>query len=138
MAAVVDLQFLARDIRIFYPWEAELPVDLLVAGGLDTARIADLANAPLVRVAKTGGQVISAYLSTVETPQCHRLESLAVLPDWRNRGVGSWMVGHALGVSESRGAREFRARAGTGADGLLARLRFERAGEDWLMRLEPE
>lgn len=148
MTATVDLKFLARGLRIFYPWEEELPVDLLVAGGLPAERLPGLSDQPLVRIAKVdrgrGESVtIGAYLTVVITPARHRLEALAVDPAWRRRGVGSWLVGHALGVSESRGAREVEAPAGTAADGLFERLGFvrrdaEAGGSMWLMRIDPE
>lgn len=120
-----------------------MPVDLLVEGGLSAERISGLRGAPLIRVAKTGmeqdeGRIVGVYLCTVLTPARHRLEALAVDRAWRQRGIGSWLVGHALGVSESRGAREFEARAGTAADGLLERLGFVRQESIWLFRIDPE
>jgi GNAT superfamily N-acetyltransferase len=138
MVISIDLKFLAEDVRIFYPLEGESPAQMLVSGGLDASFLPRLAREPLIRVAKHRGEIIGAFLSSQIGAEVHRLEALAVCAPFRRRGVGSWLVGHAIGVSESRGARTFLARANTGADGLFRRLGFQIEAADWVMRIDPE
>ncbi len=138
MTQRVDLQFLSRDVRIYFPLRDEYPVDLLVQGGLAEEDHPDLSQKPFLRVAKCRGEVVGVYYSRVITPTRHQMESLAVNPPWRGRGIGSWLVGHALGVSESRGAKELAARANTSADGLFQRLHFVRVYDNWQMNIDPE
>jgi len=138
MPVVIDLRFLAEDIRIYYPLRGEMPAELLLSGCLDESLLPRLSQEPLIRVAKLHGEVIGAYLSTEVSAQIHRLEALAVLAPFRRRGIGSWLVGHALGVSETRGARTCLACANTEADGLFRRLGFQHEEDQWVMRIDSE
>lgn len=133
-----DLEFLAHELQIFYPWAAELPVDLLRLGGLAPELESKLVGQPMIRVAKIERRIVGVYLTVAESDTRHRLIALAVLPEERGRGIGSWLVGHALGVSETRGAREVTVSAGTPADGIFERLRFTRDADQWRMAIDPE
>ncbi len=84
-----------RKVKVYRPFVEDLPEDLV---GAD-AELDD------VRVAKLDGVVIGAYrLARVDT---HRFEikALGVYERHRGKGVGRWLLGHALGIVESRGGR---------------------------------
>ena len=37
--------------------------------------------------------------------ETYLLHGLVVDPSWRKQGLGRWLVGHAIGVAESKGGR---------------------------------
>ncbi|MCP5182148.1 MAG: GNAT family N-acetyltransferase [Pseudomonadales bacterium] len=133
-----DLAFLTRKVRIYFPFATEFPAEMLALGGLPEARINEARSLPLVRVAKTGGEVIGAYLIAPEAGPRYRLEALAVVPAYRGRGVGSWLIGHAIGVAEAKGGRIIVCTAGTPADSLLDRLGFTCTSGERVLELTPE
>lgn len=57
----------------------------------------------LMRIAKDGEHVLGGYL--LEAPRW-KLVRLGVVPEARRQGLGYWLLGHAVGVAESRGATE--------------------------------
>lgn len=84
-----------QQVKVYRPFPSEVPADLV---GAD-AEVDD------VRVAKLDGVVIGAYwLARIDA---HRFEikALAVYGRHRGQGVGRWLLGHALGIIESRGGR---------------------------------
>ena len=88
-----------RDFPIFSPRTNEWPPSWLASEKLPTV---DLDN---IRVAKNGEEVIGAY-------EVERLESTVFLikwvivePNYRRRGLGSWLLAHAIGIIESKGGR---------------------------------
>ncbi len=130
-------RFLSKEVSIYYPYAEEIPYDLLKEAGADPARVANLSHEPFVRVAKHTGQVIGVYLMSQLDAQTFRLDALAVESAFRNRGLGSWLVGHAIGVSESRGGRRVlvtRPYAG----GLLGRQGFEPQAGGQVLTITPE
>ncbi len=130
-------RFLSKEVSIYYPYAEEIPYDLLEDAGADPERVANLSNEPFIRVAKHSGQVIGVYLLSQLDAQTFCLDALAVAPAFRNRGLGSWLVGHAIGVSESRGGRRVvvpRPYAG----GLLARQGFAAQDPGQVLTITPE
>lgn len=103
-----------RDLRLFEPFPGELPVDLVGAGDPAT-----------VRVAKLDGAAIGAYRLRRAADARFVLAALGVHPPYRGRGAGRWLLGHALGVAESKGGRSVLAWA---ADCPKARRFLQRAG----------
>ena len=83
-----------RDLGMFEPFPGELPVDLVGAGDPAT-----------VRVAKLDGAVVGAYRLRRLAATRFLLAALGVHPPYRGRGAGRWLLGHALGVAESKGGR---------------------------------
>lgn len=83
-----------RDLGLFQPFPGELPVDLVGAGDPQT-----------VRVAKLDGAVVGAYRLRRLAATRFLLAALGVHPPYRGRGAGHWLLGHALGVAESKGGR---------------------------------
>ena len=62
----------------------------------------------LMRIAKDSEIVLGGYL--LKKPEADSLTwqilRVAVLTEARGQGLGFWLVGHAVGVAESRGAAE--------------------------------
>lgn len=83
-----------RDLGMFEPFPGELPVDLVGAGDPEA-----------VRVAKLDGAVVGAYRLRRLAATRFLLAALGVRPAYRGRGAGRWLLGHALGVAESKGGR---------------------------------
>ena len=107
-----------QDLRVFEPFAAELPADIVGPG--------DPAS---VRVAKLDGVVLGGYRLERLRGVRFALRALGVYARYRGHGVGRWLLGHALGVAESKGGRcveapaagcslrRFLLRAGFVADG---------------------
>ena len=91
-----------RDVHIYRPYGDEVPWELLE--GL----VPEDADLDCMRVAKHGEQVVGAYLSTRTDPNTFTIEALIVDHPFRRCGIGRWLLGHALGVAESKGARAVR------------------------------
>ena len=72
-------------------------------------------------------------LSAIRFELCN----LAVAPGLRGKGLGRWLLGHAIGLSETKGGREILVRR-TPLRGLFRRTGFVADGEDLLLRLTPE
>ncbi len=118
-------RFDPRKVPVFRAYRDEIPWELLPAGDIDPE---------WVRVAKLDGEVVGAYAVHPVTPLQFRIDGVAVAPPWRNQGLGSWLLRHAIGVCETKGAREIVAspkpatticvQAGFQREGNLLRLRF--------------
>lgn len=91
--------FTWRDVEVSTPKPAEVPVDIVGAH----------AAAENVRIATLRGQLIGAYHMVRLDRECFAIRALAVRAAARGGGVGRWLLGHALGVAESRGGRHVRA-----------------------------
>lgn len=89
-----------RDYRIFRPREDECPHILL---GLSRDEPVELDD---IRVAKHHDNVVAAYKFTRLSALKFEIDRLGVSESYRNRGLGSWMLAHAIGIIESKGGRE--------------------------------
>ena len=58
----------------------------------------------LLRVAKIGTRTVAGYglTSATEARGNFCLDWIAVVPELRRQGVGRWVMGHAMGVAESK------------------------------------
>ena len=83
-----------RNVRVFPPFANEVPHDI-VGGDFDLDD---------VRVAKLDGRVIGAY-RLMPAGSVFRIRILVVYEGHRRRGVGRWLLRHALGIAEARGGR---------------------------------
>ena len=118
------------DVTVYRPFPGEVPCDLV---GVD---------APLddVRIAKVGGpgsksRVVGAYRLVQVDAERFAIRALGVYPPYRGVGIGRWLLGHAIGIAESRGARVIDAK---GPPGFLQPVGFKpRAGGHRLV-LTPE
>ena len=138
MAQVTD-DFRPQDVEIYRPYADEIPWELLSLTEQDEADLLDSVDADFIRVAKYQDQAIAAYVIDPESPTLYVLKNLAVDPGWRRRGLGRWLLGHAIGISESKGAREILVRqAPRQARGLFERVGFQAEGDDLRLVLMPE
>lgn len=136
--------FSARDAKILRPYADEVPWDLLEAAGGAERVLREVLQLNLLRVAKFGDQTVGGYGIRPLSPTSFELVVLTVANAFRRKGLGRWLLGHAIGLAESRGAREIvvrgqshpsLARAGSS---FLAEFGFSAHGPDWLLTLTPE
>lgn len=116
-----------RDIVVLPPEPGSPPEDWVGA----RATPAD------VRVAWVGGRAVGAYRIVRLEATLFEIAALTVAEPWRRRGVGTWLLRHALGLAESRGARAVQARPG-GAAAFFARSGFAPGPERMRLELVPE
>lgn len=115
-----------RDIEVFRPYPDELPISLFEGESLSEAGIDRWLNAETLRIAKLGTEVWGAYAMDRLNATRFHLHGVIVDRPHRNQGLGRWMVGHAIGVAESKGGRHLQSR---GRAQLYRRLGFvERDG----------
>jgi N-acetylglutamate synthase-like GNAT family acetyltransferase len=126
-----------RHLETFRPWDHEMPWDLLLSVDADRAILEQVVALELVRVAKLEGRIVGAYGIRPQTPTCYELVTLVVEEGWRGRAFGRWLLGHALGLAESRGGREVLVR-GQHHAAFLQRFGFEPSGSDLRLELTPE
>lgn len=105
--------FRGQDATVYRPFADEHPWEVLadpaVPGddGPGWAEVwAPAAALDLVRVAKFEGRIIGAYGIRPLTPTRFELVALRVAPGYRRSGLGRWLLGHAIGLAEAKGARE--------------------------------
>ncbi|MCR9260096.1 MAG: GNAT family N-acetyltransferase [Pseudomonadaceae bacterium] len=99
------MAFKLREIEVFRPYSTEVPEDLLWSMNFSEQEIDRWLNCDLLRVAKLGEQVMGVYAMDVADGVTYVLHGVVVAPSARKQGLGRWLVGHALGVAESKGAR---------------------------------
>lgn len=144
--------FNLREVRVYRPYPDEIPCWLV--SGEDADEQPDGEHA---RVAKLGGEVIGGYVVVARSPLCYELGNLVVARDFRRRGLGRWLLGHAIGLAESKGGRELLAVCGGGclagegrasesraarrsvaARGFLRAMGFQPRGSDLVFAFTPE
>jgi GNAT superfamily N-acetyltransferase len=134
-----------RDVHIFRPYPDEVPWDLLTSApqadvespeALEAA-LAAVLELNLVRVARYGERVVGAYGIRPLAATRFELVVLVVAEGYRRQGLGRWLLGHALGLAESKGAREVLMR-GQDYRRFLERTGFVPRGGDLLLTLSPE
>jgi GNAT superfamily N-acetyltransferase len=126
-------RFRARDAEIFRPYPDEIPWELLP----DDAASDTYPENARMRVAKFDGQVIGVYVIGPVDVLCWRLLDLVVARGYRRRGLGRWLLGHAIGLAESKGAREILVQ-GRARRRFFASVGFEDHGADLKLTLTPE
>ena len=113
--------FSYRDVEVYPPYAHEDPAHLVGVA----------ADGELVRVAKLDGRVIGAYRLARTGETSYTIRAVVVDENHRGRGVGRWLLGHAIGIAELKGgrvvdaplaAREFFAKAGFKPAGDMLRL----------------
>ena len=118
--------FTYRDVRVYRPFPGETPYHLVGAG----------ADHDTVRIAKLDGEIIGAYRLVGVGSVRICIAALVVVEDCRGRGVGRWLLGHALGIAESGGGRLIDAPCG--APEFFLKAGFERCASGLRLRLTPE
>jgi len=129
--------FRAQDASIYRPYPDEVPWELLLLGDPDEERVTGYLDTDYMRVAKDGETVAGAYVVEAESAIRYALRNLVVAPGYRRKGLGAWLLGHAIGLSESKGAREIVIHD-TRPRSFFTRVGFVADGRDLLLRLEPE
>lgn len=94
-----------REVEVFRPYANEVPEDLLWAEDFPPDTVERWLAAEMVRIAKRGEQVLGIYALDRGDGLTYILHGVVVAPGWRKQGLGRWLVGHAIGVAESKGAR---------------------------------
>jgi GNAT superfamily N-acetyltransferase len=108
--------------EVFRPTSEEMVWNLLPEGcALD--RVPDRGSDVHLRVARLEGQIIGTYVVEALDTLTYRVVWIAVEEAFRGHGLGSWLLGHAIGISESKGARLINAPAGYPGT-LLTRIGF--------------
>jgi len=126
-----------RDVEVFRPYANEVPEHLLWAEQLSEAQVERWLSADMIRIAKKDEQILAMYAMDRGDGTTYLLQGLVVAPAWRRQGLGRWLVGHAIGVAEAKGARHLRF-AGRGASRFFGSIGFVRDGDGQRFDLIPE
>ena len=116
-----------RDLVIAPPDEGDIPVCLVGPG----AAVAD------VREARLDGRLVGAYRIERLGRTHFRMVAVVVVPVWRHRGFGTWLLRHAIGLAESRGARVIDTPPAD-AEAFFGASGFVRSGAGMRLALTPE
>ncbi|NJN50471.1 MAG: GNAT family N-acetyltransferase [Gammaproteobacteria bacterium] len=108
------------------PLPDETPWPLLLDADPSRERIEGYLNDELTRVAKFGDVVVGVYVMVWIDRASMELKNIAVRTDCQGQGLGRWLLGHALGLAESKGAR--RVEVGTGNSSLDNLEFYQRGG----------
>ena len=114
-----------RDIEVFKPYPNELPDALLEAEGLDEDATSKWFDAETLRIAKIGAEVLGAYAMDRIDEVNFELHGVVVAHNVRKQGLGRWLVGHAIGVAESKGGRHLHTHT-MGGSRIFQKLGFSR------------
>lgn len=128
-----------RDVKIYRPFPADVPACLSRQGcDLDDVRIAKLDPAAAQREGmRLAKDVIGTYwLVRRADNDLYEIKALAVCRRFRRRGIGGWLLGHALGIAETRGGRVVA--APTAAAAFFRKAGFADEGGGLRLRLTPE
>ena len=117
-----------RKVPVYRAYRDEIPWELLPADDIDPE---------WVRVAKLDGEVIGVYAVHPVSRVEFRIDVVAVAPPHRRQGLGSWLLRHAIGVCETKGAREIVAASRPGTT-LCSRAGFRPDGDVLRLCLTPE
>jgi predicted N-acetyltransferase YhbS len=132
-----DRPFRPRDVNIYRPYPDAIPWDLLALAEPDETRLHEYADLDLMRVAKIEDETVGVYVIRQLDPTVYELCILAVAPARRHQGLGRWLLGHAVGIAESKGGREVVVRSRS-LRGLFERFGFVASGADLILVLTPE
>jgi ribosomal protein S18 acetylase RimI-like enzyme len=118
--------FQPRDARFYRPYPEEMPWDLLLDADPSRARVERYLSDELTRIAKLGDEVVGVYALERHGPVTFELMNIAVRETYQGHGLGRRLLGHAIGLAESKGARVID--VGTGNSSLDALAFYQRAG----------
>ncbi len=114
------------ELLIARPRADEIPWDLLLEADPSRDRVEGYLDPALTRIAKHGDEVVGVYVLERRSDTCFELMNIAVRESCRGQGLGRWLLGHALGLAESKGARSVV--VGTGNSSLDNLGFYQRAG----------
>ena len=104
-------------------------------GEVPSDLVGDGAELNDVRVAKFDDRVVGAYRLAKVGADRFEIAALAVYPDFRGVGIGRWLLGHAIGIAESRGGRVIDA---TGPERFFLAAGFIPQDRGFRLLLTPE
>ena len=93
-----------RSIRFTRPRD-DLPWELLLDADPSRRQVESYLSDGLTRIAWHGDDVVGVYVLAIREPTRFELMNIAVDATHRGKGIGRWVIGHALGLAESKGAR---------------------------------
>jgi ribosomal protein S18 acetylase RimI-like enzyme len=103
-----------------------MPWELLLDADPSRQRIESYLSQDLTRIAKLGEEIVGVYVLTRHDPITFELMNIAVRESHQRMGLGRRLLGHAIGLAESKGAR--RIDVGTGNSSFEALTLYQRAG----------
>ena len=115
-----------RDARILRPYPEELPWQLLLDADPSRARVEGYLSDTLTRIAKREDDVIGVYALRQHDAITFELMNIAVAQAYQRSGLGRRLLGHAIGLAESKGARVID--VGTGNSSFGALRFYQRTG----------
>ena len=118
--------FEPRDARLLRPYPEEMPWELLLDADPSRQRIDSYLTLDLTRIAKLGDEIVAVYVLARQDPITFELMNIAVRESHQRMGLGRRLLGHAIGLAESKGAR--RIDVGTGNSSFDALALYQRAG----------
>jgi ribosomal protein S18 acetylase RimI-like enzyme len=108
------------------PYPEEIPWDLLLDADPSRARVESYLSDELTRVAKLDDVVLGVYALRRIDATSFELMNIAVAESHQGAGLGRRLLGHAIGLAESKGARVIE--VGTGNSSFDALRFYQRAG----------
>lgn len=127
-----------RDIKIIHldPLRiGEAEWQLLLSADPSRTLVETYLSQEYSRIAYHADQPVAVYAMTRVSPTCFEVNNLAVLQSYQGIGMGRRMLGHALGLAESRGAREVLIST---ANSSLKNLRFYQRMGFRIVGVEPD
>jgi len=114
------------ELKVGRPRSDELPWPLLLDADPDRERVARYAVPEWTRVMWHEGVALGVYALARHDATRFELMNIAVDPRHRRFGIGRWLLGHAIGLAESKGGRTID--VGTGNSSFAALAFYQRAG----------
>jgi ribosomal protein S18 acetylase RimI-like enzyme len=118
--------FSVRDVLICKANPGEMPWALLLDADPARSRVESYLSDEFTRIAKYTDEVIGVYALSRLSLTRFELMNIAVRDDYQGKGLGRWLLGHAIGVAESKGARVIE--VGTGNSSLENLAFYQRSG----------
>ena len=100
-----------RDFEVYPPFRDELPLDLYGPPHLQAECGPAEPPAEFIRIAKNQKQVFGIYELDRSDKGVFVIRSLIVDQASRRNGIGRWLLGHAIGVAESKGGHQLLLRS---------------------------
>ena len=95
-----------RDFEVYPPFRDELPLDLYGPPHLKAECGPAEPPAEFIRIAKNQKKVFGIYELDRSDKGVFVIRSLIVDQASRRNGIGRWLLGHAIGVAESKGGHQ--------------------------------
>ena len=100
-----------RDFEVYPPFRDELPLDLYGPPHLKAECGPAEPPAEFIRIAKNQKKVFGIYELDRSDKGVFVIRSLIVDQASRRNGIGRWLLGHAIGVAESKGGHQLLLRS---------------------------